>query len=317
LDKIFNDTGSSREEYIERKNRYDAVKQALTKEINIISLSRAVVFFGGVGGTVYLYILHKYSYIPVTLLTSIFLFVLLINYHERLKENRNYADAICSINENSIKRLDGEWKSFEDTGEEFMDENHNYSIDLDIFGKGSLFQWINISSTYLGRRRFKEILAEPCKNADTIKNVQKAVGEVSGKLDWRQKFQAEGIISSLNEKQKPELHDPEMLFEWTNEKNEFFKNPFIIFFARLLPAAAVLLLITAIAVHGMPYYPSLIVICINIFLLLIRQRDMSRAFSVTDRYKDEIKLYERMLKVFEEENFEEGGLYYTRYRVPS
>ena len=75
---------------------------------------------------------------------------------------------MMEINQNSIKRVDGEWKHFKDNGEEFIEENHSYAGDLDIFGRSSLFQWINAASTYLGRIRLKNMLSSPCRDKGEI-----------------------------------------------------------------------------------------------------------------------------------------------------
>ncbi|HCQ90537.1 MAG TPA: hypothetical protein DIU45_13375, partial [Clostridium sp.] len=60
--------------------------------------------------------------------------------------------------EKSIFRVSGKWKDFSDTGEDLVIKNHNYAMDLDILGKGSLFQMINCCNSFLGRHRLKAIL---------------------------------------------------------------------------------------------------------------------------------------------------------------
>lgn len=51
--------------------------------------------------------------------------------------------------------MDNTWKEFSDIGEEFIDRNHKFSSDLDIFGKNSLFQWINLTKTTFGRKNLQ------------------------------------------------------------------------------------------------------------------------------------------------------------------
>ena len=78
-----------------------------------------------------------------------------------------------------MKRLKGEWTTFTDTGEEFIDNNNKYLGDLDIFGKNSLFQWINTSFTYTGRINLKDKLLKPAKDIEEIKLKQEAINELS------------------------------------------------------------------------------------------------------------------------------------------
>jgi len=54
--------------------------------------------------------------------------------------------------------MEGTWTEFEDKGEEYADPNHMYSKDLDVFGHGSLFQWINTTKTFFGRERLRRLL---------------------------------------------------------------------------------------------------------------------------------------------------------------
>ena len=46
----------------------------------------------------------------------------------------------------------GEFLDF-DHGMEFLQDNHPYAADLDIFGQGSIFQIINRTSTQEGKRK--------------------------------------------------------------------------------------------------------------------------------------------------------------------
>ena len=66
---------------------------------------------------------------------------------------------IIEINNKSNERKKGKWKNFLDTGEEFINRDHDYSYDLDIFGENSLFQYINTAKTFFGRIKMKNILS--------------------------------------------------------------------------------------------------------------------------------------------------------------
>lgn len=60
---------------------------------------------------------------------------------------------LCEIVKADQKRRLGEWTEFSDTGEEYVDEEHGYAVDLDIVGQNSLFQFINRTHTYFGREK--------------------------------------------------------------------------------------------------------------------------------------------------------------------
>ena len=46
-------------------------------------------------------------------------------------------------------------------GRDFEISDHDYCMDLDVFGKKSLFSLLNVSETSFGRRRFADSLLNP------------------------------------------------------------------------------------------------------------------------------------------------------------
>lgn len=297
------DIESPDEKYKKSRQEYKNKIEVLSRKINIISISRGIIFFGGIAFSIFLYTKKQYISIPLILLTAMLIFIFLIAKHEKLKEQKKYAEILFEINDNSLKRLNDEWKDFEDKGDEFKDENHRYSEDLDIFGRGSLFQLLNTSNTFIGRKKLVKLFIEPLKNSNEINRNQNAIKSLSDKIDWRQKLQAEGILARKETFEAGELYNPEELFTWVNEKNEHFSKPIIILAVRILPIITISLLLLAIALPSVPYYPFYILLCSQILLIMLRSNDMAKVFSLTDKYKDIIKAYEKMLKLVEDEEY--------------
>src|SRR5512133_1524093 len=118
---------------------------------------------------------------------------------------------------------------FED-GDEFNDPDHPFADDLDIFGRQSIFQFINRSATSLGKGRLAQWFLGPFTDAGKIKSQQEAVGEMAGKLRFRQDFMATGYL----EKDSPS--DKADLLAWVSEAPEFShrKFSFILVFIPIL-----------------------------------------------------------------------------------
>ncbi|MBC2580980.1 hypothetical protein [Clostridium sp. DJ247] len=130
--------------YRTRKLRYDRLAKKQKETINIISALRLIIFIAGLGFTASVYT-RKHYYISAALFVFfLILFTFTIIKHRRLKENMKYSMAVSKINSNCIERKLGRWREFLDDRSEFKDEGHRYSGDLDIFGKGFLFQYIYI-----------------------------------------------------------------------------------------------------------------------------------------------------------------------------
>jgi DNA mismatch repair ATPase MutS len=113
--------------------------------------------------------------------------------HSKLLFERKINTALREINENEISYLDKKTIPFE-SGLEFNDFQHPYAYDLDIFGEHSLFQNLNRTASFTGKKKLAEQLLTLSPNQEIIEN-QTAVKELSRKLDWRQNFLALAKVS--------------------------------------------------------------------------------------------------------------------------
>ncbi len=124
----------------------------------------------------------------VIALVGFIFFGVLVNLHRRLSFERKEKELLVQINQEELQRTEGDLSNFE-AGQRFLDDNHNYTSDLDVFGRNSLFQLLNRSFTPTGQSKLAEWLKNPPKGQAILER-QKAVTELSGKLEWSQKLQA-------------------------------------------------------------------------------------------------------------------------------
>ncbi|MBC7641935.1 MAG: DNA mismatch repair protein, partial [Flavobacterium sp.] len=82
-----------------------------------------------------------------------------------------------------------------DNGNEFNDFQHTYAYDLDIFGENSLFQNLNRTFTYIGKKTLSKALLNKFSNNEILEN-QESVEELSHKIDFRQDFMSISKISN-------------------------------------------------------------------------------------------------------------------------
>src|SRR5690349_8872994 len=71
-------------------------------------------------------------------------------FHERVLRRKRGCDRAAAVYEAGLARLDDAWTGHGETGDRFRDEQHPYADDLDIFGKGSLFQLLCTARTRPG-----------------------------------------------------------------------------------------------------------------------------------------------------------------------
>ncbi|KNY30411.1 MutS family DNA mismatch repair protein [Pseudobacteroides cellulosolvens] len=283
--------------YTRRKNKYDMLIQSLTKAINMVSNLRLAVFLVGLAAGVVLYLVKYYILLSAVIFVSIIVFIYLVIRHEKLIDIKKFHTFLLEINQNSIKRLEGKWHEFTDTGDEYNNSEHRYFEDLDIFGKGSLFQWINTSKTYYGRSFFKDILGNTPKCIEDITERQQAVLELSRKLGWRQRFQAETM--SVPDK----TIDPDELIKWALDTETFYIKKWFTIFVKALPVFTGIVILLAMNTQFITFHIPVLLLLIQAILLRIKRKKRSEVFDLAEKYSNDIKVYYNALKHFEKHNF--------------
>lgn len=135
----------------------------------------------------------------ILILSAIFFF-LLYKTDERYLQKKAYHEALRTVYEDEISFLEGNVSRF-DGGERFVDKNHPYTYDLDVFGEKSLFQMINRTATYEAATFLAERLSRIPAHETEIIERQQALAELAAKDDFRHKFMAlcQGFDGKKNE----------------------------------------------------------------------------------------------------------------------
>jgi len=168
----------------------------INTKYNTISLFRLL--------SIFLFLTSIYFYFQKSEIFWLFLaalffasFLILMRIHSRLSFQRLLKKALLNVNEDEISFLKREKIPFEN-GVEFQDFHHPYAYDLDIFGEHSLFQNLNRTATYIGKKTLAATLLHKVTNKEILDN-QQAVKELTEKIDWRQEFLAFAKVSQDNQ----------------------------------------------------------------------------------------------------------------------
>lgn len=148
------------------------------------------------------------------------------------------------INEQELRAIQYDFSDF-DGGKEYIDPGHLYTFDLDIFGEHSLFQYINRTSTPVGKEHLAEWFNAHLENKEAIEQRQEAIRELSTDLEYRQQIRLSGLLY----KGKPA--DTSEIKEWANSPSYYRKHRLL----RMIPATVSS---NQSAVHKsyLPRYPS-------------------------------------------------------------
>lgn len=171
---------------------YSELFSKINKRYNSISLLRLLSVFMCLFLLFYYIKTNEAFYIVLALLFFVG-FIFLMRVHSKLSFKKQLTTALLQINKNEIAFLKREKLPFED-GIEFNDFHHPYAYDLDVFGEHSLFQNLNRTATYIGKRTLANQLLQQLPNEVILEN-QEAINELKAKIDWRQDFLALATIS--------------------------------------------------------------------------------------------------------------------------
>lgn len=107
----------------------------------------------------------------------------------------------------AVARIEDGWIDSGNTGEQYLGDNEVFADDLDLFGNGSLFQFLCTTQTSIGDDTLAAWLTQPA-SADEIRERQSGVRELSSNLDLREEL----AVLELDRN----TFQPHAVVEWTS-----------------------------------------------------------------------------------------------------
>ncbi|CAN5738320.1 MutS family DNA mismatch repair protein [soil metagenome] len=208
-------------------------KEALSAKIGLLLTKKSQLGWGrffimiAIVASIY-FILNMGLWYLLAVILFAFIFVRLvyadINNNNAIVHNRH----LQQITDDELTALTGSYYHFED-GAIHTPHEHVYANDIDLFGRASLFQYINRTTSEMGSAALAEWLLNP-EDTNTILKRQDAVKELSATTEWRQELQAFGKEKKIGIQTKERLHN------WMQEKSLFHSHAIWKMLQYLLPA---------------------------------------------------------------------------------
>jgi hypothetical protein len=112
-------------------------------------------------------------------------FVALLVLHDRTLRDLERRRRAVRFFETGIARLDGDWPGRGETGERYLDPAHPYATDLDLFGKGSVFELLSTARTHIGEDTLARWLLAPADPV-VLRDRNSAIDELRPRIDLRE-----------------------------------------------------------------------------------------------------------------------------------
>lgn len=198
--------------YQQRVAALNAEKERLTQKKNRLALLRFLSVVAAFAGA---WMFKSYGFLPS--LVCFLIFISLFIYFLTRDINNNAAientDRLLNINQQELLVLQHQFHGFPD-GSDFESPAHPYSNDLDIFGRASLYQYINRTTSQQGSTLLAHWLTVPSLLPELLQR-QEAVKELALQTNWRQQLQAYGMANPISLKTETKIT------EWLAEPNTF------------------------------------------------------------------------------------------------
>ncbi|HEV2386118.1 MAG TPA: hypothetical protein VGS20_02575 [Candidatus Acidoferrales bacterium] len=231
---------------------------------------------------------------PYWLLAPVAIFVLLAVLHEQVLGARAGAERAVAFYRHGLARLEDRWAGVAggDAGERLRDPKHVYAEDLDLFGRGSLFELLSTARTPMGENRLADWLCSGSATGDILER-QGLVAELRPKLDLREELALAG------EALRARL-DPAGLVAWAETPPEL-PLPFLRAVTGLLAIAAAGAALYAL--WSFVAWPLVVVLGLEIpFRLVLKQRALA-AVTALESSAEGLELFSALMKRLEAESF--------------
>lgn len=284
--------------YTERLSLTAGQLQQVKKQIFRISMLRLALFIAGIAG-LYFFFNQTTLLIICICLTFLPLFIL-VKIHNRFFIRKEWLETQARIIQEELQALSGDYSSFED-GKEYVNPEHPYSFDLDIFGRRSLFQSINRTCTFFGKVRLAEWLQNHLHEKTSIEKRQEMIREISEHTLFREQFRVAGLVHH------GQSSDGEKIQAWSQSPAQYLHAGWVKAFIWGVPVINSLLLITSLA--GWTSF-SWLGLSFSIFLVL-SFGIIKRATYIQETYGKQLKSlngYARLIALAKAENWKSAGM---------
>lgn len=289
-------------EFQSRLNATKKEEARLKKENERFIQLRLMVFLIGVLLTGFLLYRKETLFSIVVFVVMLVLFIALVIRHGSIRKGLKRCAGLIAFYEDFLKRISGDWTTFNETGSEYLESGHPYSSDLNVFGPKSLFQLLNLAHTFKGRQRLAGLLGRPEREKSKIEQRQNAVKELSRKLNFIEELVLRGLLH------KKTAQDPKpFIDELKREK----KVPGLLKNAILAVGLPMVTLFSAFfAGKTLPwlYFVLLSGLILQLLIFAWSFKTLSPVLGTVHQYKNELETYYELIELIENESFEDSLL---------
>jgi hypothetical protein len=241
--------------------------------------------------SLYLHVAALWWAMPVLLV-----FIGLVAWHASVRRARSHAARAAAFFRRGLDRLNDRWMGAGQSGERFLNARHVYAADLDLFGRGGLFELLCAARTRMGEEILAQWLLAPA-SMEEIRKRHECLGDLRERVGLREDLDVAG---------EPGVGvRPEAFVAWAQAPNQL-RGLWIRWVAFVLP----LLFVATAIFWGMVgvSWPFLLVVVAEVAVLAVLSKRLDAVINAAERGFENLDLLSALLVRMEDERFDTAPL---------
>ena len=279
--------------YQERHDTFSAEATRLHSKYNKFSLIRLFTFLAAIVIAAILGAMTHPVFGVLLFLVAMIGFYFFVQWHQKIQSAQIHNERLAILNQQEGNTLKHDYSGYND-GAEFDDPEHPYTIDMDIFGSHSLFQYTNRTSTAIGRKTLAEYFSTTESSPEIIAR-QEAIKELTPMLNWRQDLQALGLGT------EDELRFSNALQEWLQQDTVIYGAAKYKWAMMIVPIISIAGIIAAI--FWLPWQILFLTFLPAVYFLKTTRESIDKIVHQTESVDKILYVYSKLIQHIEGQSF--------------
>ncbi|SHG87603.1 MutS-related protein [Winogradskyella jejuensis] len=289
--------------YNNQLEKHKAKAKQLFKTLSLFSLFRLTVFVLTVAGIYFTF--NQWQVAAVIAVVGVAIFLYLLSKYTDLKAERARYKRLVKINETELQIASGDFHNRAD-GSEYQNSKHFYSLDIDLFGKGSFFQFINRTTIKEGTQKLVNTLLS--NEITDIPKRQDAIKELAETPEWYQNYTAvaQGVTVE---------HSASRIISWLKDYKPFLSKTWFLI--------TIVFSLMSLVIFGLAVVEMIPIAYFGYWLLLglgLTGHFLKRINNVslhTSKAKETFRQYAQLLSAIENTTFKSELLKEQQHKIES
>lgn len=285
--------------YHEQKTHYQSLVLQQQKAMKTIAFLRLLCFLSGVGAVFFSTQANIWILLGVILVFTI-LFLLLLLKHSQLSEQLKRYKAYVYLYSRECDLLAYNTQAYYN-GKDFLEDNHPYAKDLDIFGEHGLYPYINRAASHLGKQLLAQRLLSPLLRKTSLLTHQQSIAELQTQGKWMENFL---VHTTLCEQEAPNADSS--IIAWT-KANQIAVPQFWHYLMPIVITANISMLCLLILGVLKPILFVMHLLIVLTIVVIYSQR-ITRQHQALSKQHKKLQAWQKVLAMVEQKNFETNRL---------